>query len=94
MTIKRSAVVGVTTARTEKYNVEPKVEQVMLYYLLLCPDYDAALMKAMLGNKKVRGTNEGDPNKFIKPPMKGIAAVTNVFAMKKSASRQNLRFKC
>lgn len=44
-------------------------------------------------DKKVRGTSESDPNKFIKSPMKGIAAVTNVFAMKKSASRQNLRFK-
>lgn len=50
-------------------------------------------MKIMLGNTKVRGTSENDPNKFTKSPMKGIAEVTNVLAMKKKARRKNLSFK-
>ncbi|KAL6281008.1 hypothetical protein ACE6H2_017889 [Prunus campanulata] len=51
------------------------------------------LMKIMLGNTKVRGSSENDPNKFTKSPMKGIAEVTNVFSMKKKTRRKNLDFK-
>lgn len=51
------------------------------------------MMKIMLGNTKVRGTSVKDPNKFTKSPMKGKAAVTNVFTAKRRARTYNLRFK-
>lgn len=48
------------------------------------------LMKIMLGNTKVRGMSVNDPNKFTKSPMKGSAAVPNIFPVKKRARRMNL----
>lgn len=50
-------------------------------------------MKTMLGNMKVRGTSENEPRKFTKSLIKGKAAATNVFPVKKNARRRNKRFK-
>jgi len=47
----------------------------------------------MLGNMKVRGTSENEPRKFTKSPIKGNAAATKVFPVKKDARRRNNRFK-
>ena len=49
------------------------------------------LRKIILGNTKVIGMSENDPNKFTKSPMKGKAAVTNVLNEKRTARTQNLR---
>lgn len=48
-------------------------------------------MKIMLGNVKVRGISENDPNKFTKSPMKGKAAVINELIVNMNALRKNLR---
>lgn len=53
-----------------------------------CSKY--TLMKIMLGKTKVRGMSVNDPNKFTKSPMKGNAAATNVFPVKKRTRRMNL----
>jgi len=50
-------------------------------------------MKTMLGNMNVRGMRENEPRKFTKSPIKGNAAATKVFPVKKNARRRNKRFK-
>lgn len=50
-------------------------------------------MKMRLGKINVKVTSVNDPKKFMKSPMKGMAAVTNVFPVNRIALRRNRLFK-
>ncbi|GAB4852590.1 hypothetical protein Ancab_016804 [Ancistrocladus abbreviatus] len=54
---------------------------------------DSVTLDLWLGKMKVKGTSANDPTRLMKSPMKGMAAATNVLAVKNNDRRKNLRFK-
>lgn len=71
---------------------------ILYWTLLLLLLKSLALMKItliniMLGKIKVNVTSVNDPKRLMKSPIKGMAAVTIVFPINRSARRKNRLFK-
>lgn len=47
----------------------------------------------MLGKINVNATSVNDPNRLMKSPIKGMAAVTKLFTVKRDARRKSRRIK-
>ncbi|WVZ12527.1 hypothetical protein V8G54_017057 [Vigna mungo] len=88
-TINRTAEIVVAIVRRKEKTM---LNQCHAFFSMLAV-LPFTLMKSMLGNMNVRGMRENEPRKFTKSPIKGNAAATKVFPVKKNARRRNKRFK-